>query len=68
MAKGKKIMLENRIIFGFIAFILFLLIGTNLTISYNLNSEISKLQQGQLIISNQIKNTEGMLEITVPIG
>ena len=54
MAKGKKYMLENRIILGLIAFILFLLIGTNLTISYNLNSEISKLQQGQLIISNQI--------------
>ena len=54
MAKGKKYMLENRVIFGLIAFILFLLIGTNLTISYNLISEVSKLQQGQLIISNQI--------------
>ena len=54
MAKGKKYMLENRIIFRLIAFVLFLLVSTNLTISYNLNSEISKLQQGQLIISNQI--------------
>ena len=54
MAKGKKYMLENRIIFGMIAFTLFLLIGANLFISYNLNSEISKLQQGQLIISNQV--------------
>ena len=54
MAKGKKYMLENRIIFGSIAFILFILISANLTISYNLNSEISKLQQGQLIISNQL--------------
>ena len=47
-------MLENRIIFGLIAFILFFLISTNLIISYNLNSEIAKLQQGHLIISNQI--------------
>ena len=54
MAKGKKYMLENRIIFGLVAFILFFLISANLTISYNLNSEISKLQQDQLIISNQI--------------
>ena len=54
MAKGKKYMLENRIIFGLIAFILFFLISINLIISYNLNSEIAKLQQGQLIISNQI--------------
>ena len=54
MAKGKKYMLENRMIFGLIAFMLFLLISTNLTISYNLSSEISKLQQGQLIISNQL--------------
>ena len=54
MAKGKKYMLENRIIFGLIAFILFFLISTNLIISYSLNSEISKLQQGQLIISNQL--------------
>ena len=54
MAKGKKYLLENRVIAGSIAFILFLLISANLTISYNLNSEISKLQQGQLIISNQI--------------
>ena len=54
MVKGKKYMLENRIIFGFLALILFLLTGANLTISYNLNSEISKLQQGQLIISNQV--------------
>ena len=54
MAKGKKYMLENRVIFGLIAFMLFLLISANLTISYNLNSEISKLQQGQLIISNQL--------------
>ena len=54
MAKGKKYLLENRIISGFIAFILFLLIGTNLTISYNLISEVSRLQQGQLIISNQL--------------
>ena len=54
MAKGKKYMLENRIILGLIAFILFSLVSINLTISYNLNSEISKLQQGQLIISNQL--------------
>ena len=54
MAKGKKYILENRIMFGLIAFILFFLISTNLIISYDLNSEISKLQQGQLIISNQI--------------
>ena len=54
MAKGKKYMLENRIIFGLVAFLLFLLTSVNLTISYNLNAEISKLQQGQLIISNQI--------------
>ena len=54
MAKGKKYLLENRIIFVSIAFIFFLLISVNLTISYNLNVEISKLQQGQLIISNQI--------------
>ena len=47
-------MLEKRIIFGLIAFILFSLVSINLTISYNLNSEISKLQQGQLIISNQL--------------
>ena len=54
MAKGKKYLLENRVIAGSIAFILFLLISANLTISYNLSSEISKLQQGQLIISNQL--------------
>ena len=54
MAKGKKYMLENRVIFGFVALILFLLTRVNLTITYNLNSEIVKLQQGQLIISNQI--------------
>ena len=54
MAKGKKYLLENRVIAGSIAFILFLLISANLTISYILNSEISKLQQGQLIISNQL--------------
>ena len=47
-------MLEKRIIFGLIAFILFYLTIANLIISYNLNSEISKLQQGQLIISNQL--------------
>ena len=46
--------MENRIIFGLIALILFLLISTNLIISNNLSSEISKLQQGQLIISNQL--------------
>ena len=56
MAKGKKYMSENKVIFGLIAFILFLLIGTNLAISYNLSSEISKLQQGQLIISNQLND------------
>ena len=54
MAKGKKYMLENRVIFLMVALILFLLISLNLIISYNLNSEISKLQQGQLIISNQV--------------
>ena len=54
MAKGKKYMLENRIIFGLITFILFFLISTNLIINYNLNSEIANLQQGQLILSNQI--------------
>ena len=47
-------MLEKRIIFGLIAFLLFYLTIANLIISYDLNSEISKLQQGQLIISNQI--------------
>ena len=54
MAKGKKYMLENRVIFLMIAIILFLLTSSNLIISYNLNAELSKLQQGQLIISNQI--------------
>ena len=54
MEKGKKYMLENKIIFGLIAFILFLLIGSNLAITYSLNSQISKLQQGQIIILNQI--------------
>ena len=55
MAKGKKYMLENRIIFLMVALVLLLLISTNLIISYNLNAELSKLQQGQLIISNQVK-------------
>ena len=49
-------MLEKRIIFGLIAFILFYLTIANLIISYDLNSEISKLQQGQLIISNQLND------------
>ena len=56
MAKGKKYMLENRILFGSIALVLFLLTTANLIISNNLNSEISKLQQGQLIISNQLND------------
>ena len=60
MAKGKKYMLENRVIYLMVALILFLLISLNLIISFNLNSEISKLQQGQLIISNQI-NKESRL-------
>ena len=47
-------MLENRIIFGLITFILFYLTIANLIISYDLNSEVSKLQQGQIIILNQI--------------
>ena len=47
-------MLEKRIIFGLIAFLLFYLIIANLIISYNLNSEVSKLQQDQIIILNQI--------------
>ena len=54
MEKGKKSMLEKRIIFGLIAFLLFYLIIANLIISYNLNSEVSKLQQDQIIILNQI--------------
>ena len=54
MAKGKKYLFENRIIFGSIAFIFFILISVNLSISYSLNAEIAKLQQGQLVISNQI--------------
>ena len=60
MAKGKKYMLENRIIFLMIAIILFLLTSSNLIINYNLSNEVSKLQQGQLIISNQI-NKESRL-------
>ena len=60
MSKGKKYMLENRVIFTVISLILFSLISINLIINYNLSNEVSKLQQGQLIISNQI-NKESRL-------
>ena len=47
--------MENRIIISIVAILLIVLMSFNLITIYNMNSEIMKLQHGQVILSEQIK-------------
>ena len=54
--------MDSKIIIGILASVLIVLMSWNLKTTYNMSGDIIKLQQGQVVLSEQIKRNTNFIK------